>query len=722
MNELPFGKPIMGREEFEAVQAVLESGTLVHGPKAGLFEERFAEFTGAPHAASVSSCTAGLHLAYFYKGIGPGDEVIVPAQTHVATAHAVELVGATPIFVDAESTTGNIDIEQIERYITPRTKAISVVHFLGMPVDMDRVCALAKKYNLFVLEDCALAIGSSLRGKHMGLFGDAGCFSFYPVKHMTTGEGGMLITKDQQLAETIRRQRAFGLDRHVGERKVPGMYDVTMLGFNYRMSEISAALGIEQLHRVHGFLAVRKENYEALQTRLEGLEGITLLQSSYGEFQSSYYCLSILLDESLVEKRFEIMAYLKERGVGASIYYPKPVPHMTYYKQKYGFDEGSFPVAKRISDSTISLPVGPHLTVADMETIATTVREAIISVRRSPVVPASTSLQGRRIALIGGAGFIGHNLALELVKQGAAVEVVDSLQVNNLLSIVGDNGNGNRQLYTKILNQRLQLLQDAGVPLHIQDARDYHALTRILKHMQPDTIVQMAAVSHANRSNKDPHSTFDHSLRTLENALDYARGNVEHFVYFSSSMVYGDFKVDRVTEDEPCEPLGIYGALKIAGEKIVIAYNQVFDLPYTIIRPSALYGERCVSRRVGQIFIENLMQGKVIEIEGDGSDRLDFTYVQDLIHGVMCVLKSPQAKNQTFNLTYGGARSIRDLATILQNHFPDVRVVYNPRDRFMPNRGTLSVEKAKNLIGYNPQYPLERGLLEYVNWYRELFA
>ena len=171
-------------------------------------------------------------------------------------------------------------------------------------------------------------------------------------------------------------------------------------------------------------------------------------------------------------------------------------------------------------------------------------------------------LQGRRIALIGGAGFIGHNLALRLIAEGAEVAVVDSLQVNNLLTFIGEGGPENRGLYTRMLHERLALLDRAGVPLYVQDARDYAALTNILKRIQPDTIVQLAAVAHANRSNKDPHSTFDHSLRTLENALDYSRGTIAHFVYFSSSMVYGNFPNGFATEETPCHPLGIYGALK----------------------------------------------------------------------------------------------------------------------------------------------------------------
>lgn len=325
---------------------------------------------------------------------------------------------------------------------------------------------------------------------------------------------------------------------------------------------------------------------------------------------------------------------------------------------------------------------------------------------------------GKTFVLVGGAGFIGHNLALRLAAEGARVEIIDSLQVNNLLSLSTDYSDPtNRELYLRMLNERLDMLREAGVVLHPQDAREYHAMSRIIAAIKPDAIVQLAAVSHANRSNKDPYSTFDHSLRTLENALDSARGSVGHFIFLSSSMVYGNFKVAEVDEDQPLDPIGIYGALKLAGEKIVVAYNQVFDLPYTIIRPSALYGPRCVSRRVGQVFIESAMRGARLRVDGDGGERLDFTYIDDLVQGICLALEKPEARNQTFNLTYGSSRPVGDLVDICKRYFPSVEVERVERDRLMPMRGTLSVERAKRLLGYKPENPVEIGFPKYIEWY-----
>ena len=334
-----------------------------------------------------------------------------------------------------------------------------------------------------------------------------------------------------------------------------------------------------------------------------------------------------------------------------------------------------------------------------------------------------TSLQDRRVLLVGGAGFIGHNLAIRLKRLGADVAIVDGLQVNNLSSFLSTTEpDVNRALYVAFIHERLRLLEESGITVQVQDARDYHALSRTMTKFQPDTVVHLAAVAHANRANKDPYSTFDHSTRTLENALDASRSLKPHFIYFSSSMVYGNFQEDAVSEDTDCNPIGIYGALKFGGEKLVIAYNQVFDLPFTIVRPSALYGERCVSRRVIQVFIEKALRGQPLTVYGNGEDRLDFTYITDLVQGVVRVISDERASGEIFNLTFGNARSLMDVVGILSDIFPNLPVDSEERDHLMPERGTLSIGKARQVIGYQPEYPLERAVPQYVEWYQRLVA
>jgi len=325
----------------------------------------------------------------------------------------------------------------------------------------------------------------------------------------------------------------------------------------------------------------------------------------------------------------------------------------------------------------------------------------------------------KKVLIIGGCGFIGHNLAIHLNNLNYKVDIVDGLNVNNLNNF--KENIGNNQFYRLVLNNRLELLASNNINYEIIDARDYHALSKFIGKCRPEVIIHLAAVSHANKSNKDPHSTFDHSLRTLENALDVTRSISAHFIYLSSSMVYGNFDGEIVDENRVLNPMGIYGTLKVCGEYIVKSYNEVFGIPYTIIRPSALYGERCVSRRVGQIFIENAIRGQKITINGDGEEKLDFTYIKDLIKGITLCIESEKSKNETFNLTYGEGRSINELITILSKIFPSIKIEKKEREKFTPERGTLSIDKAKKLLSYNPEYPIEKGYLSYINWYSSFF-
>lgn len=380
-RSVQFAKPWITDKEREAVLEVLKGDILTHGPQNKAFEEEFGNFVGSGkeeiYCVAVSSCMAALHLAYWQMGIGKGDEVIVAAQTHVATAHAVEVVGARPVFLDCEPLTGNIDSHKIESLITKKTKAIGLVHFLGIPCQMDVIVKIAEEHGLKIIEDCALAVGSTYKGKHVGLFGDVGCFSFYPVKHITTGDGGMLITRHKDLAERVLKARAFGVDRNFGERSIPGMYDVPTLGLNYRMSDINASIGRVQLSRVKEILKIRKENFEMLKSALKGIKNISILDSQQKDIENSHYCLTIVLDGNLSNTRNEMVNILNSNGVGTSVYYPQPVPRMAYYRNKYGYDPKLFPQAERISDQSIALPVGPHLKSDDMKYISEKVKDAV---------------------------------------------------------------------------------------------------------------------------------------------------------------------------------------------------------------------------------------------------------------------------------------------------------------------------------------------------------
>lgn len=367
IREIPFGRPWIDDDDRAAVMEVLQGPILTHGPRCKQFETDFAAFVGGGTAVSTSSCMTSLHLAAIDLKLGPGDEVVVPAMTHVATVHAVALTGATPIFVDCDPRTGNIDLSQLAVAITPRTRSIFVVHFVGIPIDMDGLMKVAGA--IPVVEDCAIAIGSRWRGKHVGLFGHAGCFSFYPVKHITTGEGGMFISADAAVAARVARFRAFNVDRDHGDRAIPGLYDVSAVGTNGRMSELQAALGCTQVPKLPVILQRRAANFKVLAERLRAA-GLMVVDSTDPRATCSHYCLVVHLPEAVKNLRNDLALALKARGIGTSIYYPHPVPRLRAYRERFGFDALRFPGAIAIADHALALPVGPHLGTDEMHLVA----------------------------------------------------------------------------------------------------------------------------------------------------------------------------------------------------------------------------------------------------------------------------------------------------------------------------------------------------------------
>ncbi len=375
-REIPFARPLLGRAEREALLQVLEGPILTHGSRCRGFEESFALFLGEEvHCQAVSSCMGALHLAALELGLGPGMEVIVPAMTHVATVHAVEISGARPVFADCDPATGNLDPALLSELVSPRTRAIFLVHFLGIPAEMDAIVSFARERGLEVVEDCALALGSRYQGRHAGLWGRAGCFSFYPAKHITTGEGGMYVSRHAEAAERVGHLKGFGVDRTHQERRVPGLYDVTGLGLNYRMSELQAALGLVQMERLPAWLEQREQNFRRLAAALADLPGITILDSAGPEQESSHYCLGVLLPSWARGRRARLIAGLQRAGVGTSIYYPHPVPRLAYYRERYGYRPGSLPGAEALADGSLALPVGPHLGRDDMDYLAEVFRD-----------------------------------------------------------------------------------------------------------------------------------------------------------------------------------------------------------------------------------------------------------------------------------------------------------------------------------------------------------
>lgn len=335
-------------------------------------------------------------------------------------------------------------------------------------------------------------------------------------------------------------------------------------------------------------------------------------------------------------------------------------------------------------------------------------------------------LSDQRILLVGGAGFIGHNFALELARLGAAVEIVDNLAVNNLI----DNGFDpsrdpvRRHAYQSFLMARFAHLREAGIGLRCVDARQSLDLAGVVESFDPTKIVHMAAIASAVDARHTPGLAFDLQLGILRHVLEIARlrtNRVNQVMLMSSSTVYGDFKGDSVDEDTPKSPKGIYATAKLMGEQLLETYRDQYGVGTTVIRPSALYGERCISRRVSQIFIENALTGKPLLLEGGGDGKLDFTYITDLVQGMVraAALHRGVEDSETFNLTYGRARTIAELAGIVSDIIPKAILEERPRAKDKPVRGTLSTARAQAKLGFRAKWGLDTGYRRYCEWYVE---
>jgi dTDP-4-amino-4,6-dideoxygalactose transaminase len=355
--------PQIGKEEIEAVVKVLESGVLTHGLGAGpmvtTFEKEYAKFVKAKHAIAVNSGTAALHTALLAVGIKHGDEVILPSFTFVATAETVVLAGAKPVFVDINPETYTVLPEKIEKAITKKTKAIIPVDLYGLPANIQPIKEIAEKHGVAIIEDAAQAHGATYKGKPAGAFSDVACWSFYASKNMTTGEGGMITTNNDELAEKIWYIRSHG------EKE---KYKSLMLGHNYRMSEIQAAIGIAQLEKLPKFLAKRRENAEKLTKMLEKAEKLKLPKEPQG-YTHSWYLYTVRLKYAKEEERDETVEKLRRKGIGAAIYYPNPVHLMPYYR---AFGKYKLPETEKAAKQVFSLPVHPGVTAEQVGFIGET--------------------------------------------------------------------------------------------------------------------------------------------------------------------------------------------------------------------------------------------------------------------------------------------------------------------------------------------------------------
>jgi len=384
---IPITRPLFGPEEFEAIQRPLETGWVVQGPFVAEFEQLFSAFTGALHSLASTSCTTALHLAVAALGLKPGDEVIVPAFTWVATANVVEYMGARPVFCDIDLATFNIDVDQARALVGPRTVGIIPVHLFGLSADLAPLLDLARSRSLWLVEDAACGFGAYYHGQHVGTFGDAGCFSFHPRKSITTGEGGMVTTQRDDVARLARSLRDHGasrtdLDRHQRAGFLLAEYDV--LGYNYRMTDFQGALGTVQLRRADAILGARRERaarYDLLLADLDWL-GLPRVPNGLIHGYQSYVALyqptapTIANVDAMNLERNAFMARLESSGIATRQGTHAPVLQ-GFYREKYGLRGNDFPNALLADRVSISLPLYPQMTDREQDRVVQAFREHV---------------------------------------------------------------------------------------------------------------------------------------------------------------------------------------------------------------------------------------------------------------------------------------------------------------------------------------------------------
>jgi dTDP-4-amino-4,6-dideoxygalactose transaminase len=377
---IPISRPYLGDAELAAVQNPIRDGWVVQGPRVAEFEAKFAEFTGAAHAVATTSCTTALHIAVAALGAGPGDEVIVPAFTWISTANVVRFVGAKPVFCDVELDTFNLNPEALAAAVSERTVGVIPVHLFGLPADMQSVATLADRHNLWVVEDAACAFGTKIGWRHAGTFGDAGCFSFHPRKSITTGEGGMLITDDEQLAALARSLRDHGASRSDHARhNAPSAFklaDYQHIGFNYRMTDLQGAIGAAQMDRAEWVLSERTRQAERYRRELADLSWLRLpsvpAEATHG--WQAFVCLYAPEEPTLSnlaelhEARNMLMAQLEDEGIATRQGTHAPVD-TAIYQELYAFSPEQFPAARIAEALSLALPLFAGLSDEDVSTV-----------------------------------------------------------------------------------------------------------------------------------------------------------------------------------------------------------------------------------------------------------------------------------------------------------------------------------------------------------------
>ena len=676
-------------DDIRTIQAglgeILRSGRLTLGEHTKEFETSFAAYCGTQHAIATSSGTSALEIVL--RALRLEDcSVIVPTNTFFATAAAVVHASLRPIFVDCDETL-SLDMDSLRAAVTPDTKAVIVVHIGGfISPRIDEIVAFCQERNLYLIEDAAHAHGSSFEGRRAGTFGHAATFSFYPTKVMTSGEGGMIVTDDEQLS-----QLACGFRDQGKTNFTANVHDE--LGYNWRMSEPHALIGKTHLARLDEFIATRRSIAAIYDRGLSTITGIEPLREAPGVFSNYYkYCAFVRGDRAQLKKQ------LKEQhqiGLAGEVY------ELPLHKQPVfsGYSLGArAPNAERLCATHVCLPMSAVQTESEAQRVVESLSSALTG---SNVSALSTSFyvnpqkqRPMKVAVIGGSGFIGSHVIDKLLDAGHEPVVFDIM----------------RPRRDDVWHVNLDILNASTVNTFLTGGFD--------------AVYMMAAMANVNDVYNNPVEACDVNIRALVNVLEAARKNKIPRVFLSSTVwVYEmiDGKETIATEESLLHPHHVnhvYTATKLAAEQYCVAYHKLYDQDYTILRYGIPYGPRGRGGTGIANFVNNALNGKPMIILGDGSLTRNFIYVEDLAEGNVAALQT-QAANQTYNLDGLRQVTVKEVAEIVQSLIPDSEIEYKEARPGDFKGFSASYKKANRELGWEPRIDIRDGIARYIAWVRE---
>lgn len=657
-NRIPITRPYFDDAEAAGVREVLASGWVVQGPRVAAFETAFCQFADLPHAVATTSCTTSLHLAMIVAGVGRGDEVIVPAFTWVATPNAAEYVGARPVFCDIDLDTFNIDPAAYRAAITPRTRAAIPVHLFGLAFDVDAILAASQAQDIRIVEDAACAVGTYYKGRHVGGFGFAGCFSFHPRKAITTGEGGMVTTRHPEIVERLRSLRDHGahksdLARHHSASSflLPEFNEV---GFNFRMTDVQGAIGIAQMAKLPAIMAHRLKLTEWYDAGLANVPWLRLppRREGYGHGYQSYVARVVDPDcgearladvPRLHDFRNRVMATLEDQGI-ATRQGTHAAHAVGYYRNRYGIRVEDFPRAWTADRTSLSLPLSMQMTEADVARVCTRLIAAgareLVTARRTSEAVAGTAGAGlplrgpetarKRVVVTGAGGYIGRKFL-----EGSH----DQFEIFGLVRRVPESRVPGVEYIVADLSRALDL---PGLPhrvdavLHLAQSNKYR--------QYPDGAEEVVAVNVG-------------STVTLAN---WARNaGVGHFV-FASTAGFNPTGIERVDDDAPLIPDSIYTQTKSMAEDLLRGLAR--HVKIAVLRPYTVYGPGQSGRLIPTI-VERVADQVPVTIEGDDRGmRLCPLHVADAVRALQQVIQRTLIGN--LNLAGDDVVSVREVATL----------------------------------------------------------